>query len=142
MENNFVHTPFQKVQKLRQFISHPISWITAKLWCESHNLLPIWCITFPYMIWSLKYYHISGTLAYGAAKTKASVTPWGYRARLGKIWATGKTDECKNMNDKWNIDMNHKCLEHIQKCLISFQIWLRSWITNHWKIGKTSTHVR
>ena len=87
MENRSMHTPSQRIQKLRQFISHPIPWIVAKLWCESHVNIPIWCSTFLDLIWG---YDILETLAYGTTKTKASVAPWGYRARLRKLWATGE----------------------------------------------------
>ena len=90
MENISMHTPFQRVQKLRQFISHPIPWIAAKLWCESHVILQIWCSTFTDMIWCWKYYDISEILSYGTENTKSIVSPWGYGARVGKVWANGE----------------------------------------------------
>ena len=51
MENRYVHTPSQRVQKLGQFVTHSIPWIAAKLWCESHVNIQIWCSTFLDMIW-------------------------------------------------------------------------------------------
>ena len=40
----------------------------------------------PSHIW----YEADKTMIYGTKKAKASVTPWGYRDRLGKLWATGE----------------------------------------------------
>ena len=51
MENRSVHTPSQRVHKLRQFVTHSIPWIDAKLWCESHINIPIWCRKFIDIIW-------------------------------------------------------------------------------------------
>ena len=45
IENIYVHTHSQRVQKLRQFVTHSIPWIDEKMWCESHVILPIWCST-------------------------------------------------------------------------------------------------
>ena len=101
MENIHVHTPSQRVQKLRQSVTQPVPCIAAKLWCESHIFLSIWCRIFQDMIWGWKESDIWEILSYGATKRKALVTPWGYRARLGKYEQLGKIDMCKNMNDWW-----------------------------------------
>ena len=79
----------QRVHKLRQFISHSIPWIPATLWCESHVNIPIWCSTFLYWIWGWENSDIL-EIVDGIANTKASVAPWGYRDRLGKLWASGE----------------------------------------------------
>ena len=90
MDHISMHTPSQRVQKLRQLVTHSIHWITANLWRESHVNIPIWCSTCVDMIWGWSNYNISEILEYGTARTKASVAAWGYRARLGKLWATGE----------------------------------------------------
>ena len=69
------------------------------------------------MKWGWIEYDISEILSYGIEDTKVSVPPWGYRARVGKGWAIGKTDEFKNMNNGWNWYLKHKCLEKIQTCV-------------------------
>ena len=33
---------------------------------------------------------ISEKIAYGTTKTKALLTPWGFMARLGKLWGAGE----------------------------------------------------
>ena len=33
---------------------------------------------------------ISEILSYGKTNTKDSVSPWGYRSRIEKVWATGE----------------------------------------------------
>ena len=90
MENISVHTPSHGVQKLGQFVTHSIPWITAKLWCESHVNLLIWCSTFINLIWGRWNYDISEILAYGTTNTKSILSPWGYGARVRKVLATGE----------------------------------------------------
>ena len=90
MENRSMHTPFQRVKKLRQSVTKSIPCIAAKLWCGSHIFLPIWCSTLPDLIWGWKDSGISWILSYGTKNTKGLVYPWGYSARVGKGWATRK----------------------------------------------------
>ena len=45
------------------------------------------------MKWGWIYFDISEILSYGTPKTKGLMSPWGYRARVEKGWATGKTLE-------------------------------------------------
>ena len=90
MEKIYVHNPSQRVQKLRQSVTQSVPCIVEKLWCGSHIILPIWCSTFPNMVWGWKDFDISEILSYGTTSTNASVTPWGYGDRLGKVLATGE----------------------------------------------------
>ena len=79
-ENIYVHTPSQRVQKLRQSVTQLVTCIAAKIWCS----------TFLDLIWGWKDYDISDILSYGTTKTRDSVSSWGYGAKLWKVWATGE----------------------------------------------------
>ena len=81
-----MHTPWQRVWKSIQ----SVPCIATKWWCGSHISLPKWYSSFRNMKWGWIDSDISDILSYGKENTKGLVSPWGYRARVGKGWEAGK----------------------------------------------------